>query len=225
MWLSLIHSLLVVHLAFLTSHHMFSAWISNDDYWLWSTSTARISIFLSFVYFIFDLRMEVCTILYTHKRNFANMFHAVLCTFVYGLGVIFQIGHYPLVLMQFMEVSTIFYNIYLISHGAAKRITNPHHKVLCETCAFYCGLLFAVSFFVVRIVLYGWWYIANVPLFYRVLGQSVCTHDILDNERWCLPMNPMAICLFTSYYVLNICWFHAIITKLMSLQQTKKKHK
>jgi len=171
---------------------------------------------------------EVSDLLYTGKRSLADLSHALLCTFAYGVGCIFGIGQIPLMCLQLMEISTCWYNAYLLARKEMRRtpVVNHGSEHELHKVMLICGCLFAASFFVVRIVLYGFWFAHVLPRFYANAHAAVCGQDILEGKTWCLRINAIAVVLLTAYYVLNCYWVVCILNKMINgvnVKQTKAK--
>jgi hypothetical protein len=218
-----------IHLTTISSSHVTDSH-DMERYWRWRTGISQISVAFSFSYFMYEVFVEIRELVFHNKRSLPDLFHALLCAFVYGLGVVFQVAHIMLTTLQLMEISTVFYDIYLLNHLHIKKLIHAgrvdntlrdkesaehankiiRHKHF-ET---VLGAVFAMSFFLVRIMMYAHWYWNIIPHCIRFATQIVCCQTMFD---MCLSLNGMAVILLTAYFVLNGFWFLKIVNKLIFL--------
>jgi hypothetical protein len=174
-----------------------------NAYWTFTTLETNWIILTSCYYFgVVELITEVRQMIDGKPMKYADVLHSVLCFLVYMIGLVFQLGHIPLIMLSFMEFSTWFYDFYLWCPRESKWKT-------------FLGVLFACIFGYVRIYVYGGWYFHVVPQFAEFMaGLQPCNQDIFGIATWCLPMNAIAAVLLTVYYALNLYWFVLIVKKM-----------
>lgn len=224
---SLVHALVAVTLSYYArSDYPFMSFFTGsvmeiDIYWSFTTDMTTITVWFSFFYFFYDLFVEVQELVYHGKRSFADLFHAAMCCFVYGIGSIFGLAHIPLVMLSSMEISTIFLDLYIFSSKWYKK-TFGTYKIYVKRLSFAFKVLFALSFTWVRIVMYSVWYVHMIPYCFKHAQQKhIPCSQLVDGSVWCIPLNQISLILLTSYFVLNLWWWILIVRKVLYSEKSK----